>query len=172
MSDFGTSWGMPIDPQRQADLHRIAAERSQTAEPTADQIKAYLEQESISAGQQLEEERTNQACLDWMEATPEFKPTPRNGAQMQEYLVARNLPASSDNLQQAFEYLRDRNFITHNTAEVKQAVKKEIAQDYAARRAHSIMAEKALSTVASREEMYNMSMEDLKFAAETGRRRR
>ena len=107
--------------QRQEDIRRASQNRN-APEPTPEQIRAYLEQESRTVEQQATDERNEITASEWVNTRPDYKRTAHSGAQMEEYLRARNLPYTHENLNQAFDYLAQRGLIQVNdlSAEVRR----------------------------------------------------
>ena len=155
---------MQYDPARHAEianLQRIAANRTAT-EPTTEQIKAYLEQESRTVQQQAEEERKEAIASEWAATRPEFKPSAHSGAMLEEFLDARGLPFTQANLNAAFDHLSQRRLIETNHGSTDAAVQKKIRDAEIQRRAQRADNSRVNHTP---EELDAMSVEELRARA-------
>lgn len=145
--------------QRQEDIRRASQNRN-APEPTPEQIRAYLEQESRTVEQQATDERNEITASEWVNTRPDYKRTAHSGAQMEEYLRARNLPYTHENLNQAFDYLAQRGLIQVNdlSAEVRRKMQDAEVQ----RQADSNYRNRPNPT---QEEIDRMSLEELRCRA-------
>ena len=150
------------------DLQRIQAEDAARPQPTPEQIREYLEAESKTAGERLQEERENEICRDWILQRPEYAPSKQNASMVQEYLDARGLRPTHETLDQAFNYLADKEFITHNRGKVAASVQKQIRQSETTRRANAIIEEQRRNQF-TEEQLRAMPLEQLRHLAITGR---
>lgn len=146
--------------QDQEQRRRIAASRATQKEPTTEQLRAYLDRESMSVEQEAAKEREEKACHDWVAVHPEYKVNPQSAAMMREYLEARDLKPSAHTLDAAFAYLSKRGFIETNEVQVEGDVQKRAKEAELQRRASQV------KPIPTSEEAYSMSLEELKKLAD------
>ena len=152
------------------DLQRMQAEDDLKPKPTLEQLREFCEAEAKTAADRLQEQRNNEACESWVFAHPEYRATRRNGMMMTEWVQARRLPVNEDTLNQAFAYLSEKGIISDNRSKVEAEVQKKFQQGEIARKADAIAAERRLNAP-TRDELYSMSLEELRNLSITGRRR-
>lgn len=151
------SFKTPAYVAQQDDIQRrrnIAGERAATPEPTTEQIRAFLERESLTVQQEATKQRNEEIGTAWVASHPEYKRSPHSSLMMDEFLNSRGLPVTDENLTAAFSYLSQKGLIETNAALVQEQVRTRVQQDEIQRRA----AAAKLPTV---EELYEMPLEDL-----------
>jgi hypothetical protein len=139
---------------------RIATERELAAEPTNEQIKAYLERESMTVEQEARRERDNETSKAWVVSNPEYVANPRNGQLMLEYLESRGLPTTPDTLSAAFAHLKAKGLVEVHSLDAE--IHKQAHQDEVSRRAKELRNQAALH---STDELYEMPIENLRDLA-------
>lgn len=141
---------------------RIAAERAAAKAPTDEQIREYLERESKSVEQEARERKNEEIAAQWVTMHPEYKATRGSGALMEEYLAARGLTFTHDNLTTAFQYLASKGLVETNSQEVQAKVRQAAQTAEMQRRAQALDARRRNH---SPEEMYDMPLDQLEELA-------
>jgi hypothetical protein len=144
-----------IERRRQIAAEREAEERNA---PTDEQIAAYMERRTKSVEQEAREKRIEEISSGWVSATPEYKRNAHSGQMMEEWLSARGLPITHENLTAAFNYLSERKLIETNESTVQKQVLTKVQQDEIRRRAEA-------ARVPTVQELYEMPLEDLQSLA-------
>jgi hypothetical protein len=165
--DFSTNDRFTQDA---ADIQRIQAEDDMRPQPTAEQIRDFIEAENKSAAERLQEERNAETCKEWVSAHPEYLANAHSRLHMTEFIEARSLPVTEGTLSQAFEYLSEKGFISTNKEKVEAAVQKQLRTNETLRRARAIEEEHRASQP-TEAELRSMPLEQLRNLALTGRRR-
>ena len=132
-------------------------------EPTPEEIRQFLENESKGVEGRLKDERDAQISREWIAGCPEYKPSPFAAKMMNEFLESRGLDVTHENLDAAFNHLTSRKLIEKN--DVDSQVKTKVRQTEIQRRANAIAEANAAAGPYSEAELYSMSMDDLKRLA-------
>jgi hypothetical protein len=148
------------EQERRAHMAQQDRQREKTA-PTTEQIREYLEAESKTVEQRVQEERNAEIGTAWIAANPQYQPSPHAASTMQEWLDARELPITHENLDAAFNHLKSKGLISHNENVVNRQVQQRAQESELMRRARAIEEQNAASRKHSMQEMYEMPMEDL-----------
>jgi hypothetical protein len=150
----------PIRHKEIARLQQIAAEREalERKAPTDEQIQSYLERTSKTVEQEARERRNEEIAGAWVTSHPEYKPTPQGAALLEEYLTARGLRFTPENLSAAFNHLAQKNLVETNEAAVQASIRETAQNAELERRARRVEAQ---HRTYSTDELYQMPIDEL-----------